>query len=139
MLKIGIVLVSIGFFIAPIIQSAPVSIPIFLLGFLFVLRSKQIANPANSWAKGAMWGLLGYVLAYTIMMFLNAVYWFLEYYTHLNAYICTYRFLSAFQHLYTYALQPNITYCRNFFPAPIYSKFSWKHHRHYNINTCCNI
>ena len=80
MLKIGIALVSIGFFIAPILQNASISIPIFWLGFLFVLRSK-IANPANHWAKGAMWGLLGYGLLYIIVMFLNIGDWFTGYYS----------------------------------------------------------
>jgi sulfite exporter TauE/SafE len=84
MFIIGIVLLTIGFFIAPIIQSASLSTPIFLLGFFLVLRSK-LANPANYWAKGAMWGLLGYVLVYTIIMFFiltffNVGDWFIVYY-----------------------------------------------------------
>ena len=74
MLKIGIVLLTIGFFIAPIIQSAYPTIPMFWLGFFLVVRSKQIANPANYWAKGAMWGLLGYVLAFITINNLYYVY-----------------------------------------------------------------
>jgi sulfite exporter TauE/SafE len=73
MLIIGIVLVTIGFFIAPIIQSASLSTPIFLLGFFLVLRSKQIANPANYWAKGAMWGVLVSIFMYFTEVFLGNV------------------------------------------------------------------
>jgi hypothetical protein len=72
MLKIGIVVLIIGFCIAPIIQSASVSTPIFWLGFLFVLRSKQLTTSENYWTKGAMLGLLGHVLVYfTIVIFWN--------------------------------------------------------------------
>ena len=69
MLKIGIVLLIIGFCIAPIIQSASPSVTIFWLGFLFVLRSKQLANPNNYWWNGAMSGLLVHVLMYLTIFF----------------------------------------------------------------------
>lgn len=69
MLKIGIVVLIGGYFIALITQDVSSSTPVFWLGFLFILKSKQLANPENYWAKGAMWALLGNVLLYFIVFF----------------------------------------------------------------------
>ena len=68
MLIIGIVLLIIGFFIAPIMQSSSASVPVFWLGFLFILRSKQLANRESNWIKGAIRGLLGHVLVFVTLV-----------------------------------------------------------------------
>jgi len=68
MLKIGIVVLFMGYFIGPITQNPNSSTSIFWLGFLFILRSRQLANPENYWWKGAMRGLLGHVLVFVILV-----------------------------------------------------------------------
>ena len=100
MLKIGIVVLIIGYLIAPIIQYPNASTPIFWLGFLFILRSKQLANPENYWTKGAMGGLVGHVLVYiTIVIFWNGGYGFIEYLLYAYRPI-TFIAVSFFQHQY---------------------------------------
>ena len=100
MLKIGIVLLIIGFFIAPITQSVFTSIPIFWLGFLFVLRSKQLAHPEKYWTKGAMGGLFGHVLVYvTIVIFWNGGNGLIGYLSYVYRPI-TYIAATFFQHQY---------------------------------------
>ena len=76
MLKKGIVVLIIGYLIAPIMQYPNASTPIFWLGLLFILRSKQQANPEKYWTKGAMGGLKGatggllvHVLVFLILVF----------------------------------------------------------------------
>jgi len=69
-IKIGIIILVFGYFIPPFAKSALPSTIIFWLGFLFVLRSKQLANPEYYWAKGARWGLFVSILGFvTISIF----------------------------------------------------------------------
>jgi len=107
LLKIGIVVLIIGYLIAPITQYPNASTPIFWLGLLFVLRSKQLANPENYWTKGAMGGLkgamgglLGHVLVFfTIVIFWNGGYGFIGYLAYFYRPI-TYIAAAFFQHQY---------------------------------------
>ena len=68
MLKIGLVVLIIGYLIGLRTQNPNSSTPVFWLGLLLVLRSKQLANPEKYWTKGAMLGLLGHALVYVILI-----------------------------------------------------------------------
>ena len=103
MLKIGIVVLIIGYFIAPITQYPNASTPIFWLGFLFVLRSKQLANPEKYWKKGATGGLLVHVLVFFILVIFwnggHGLTWYLAYFYRPITYIAA----AFFQHQYIQA------------------------------------
>ena len=92
----GIVILIIGFFIPPIIQNPNPSTAVFWLGFLNVIRSRQLANPENSWWKGAMRGLLCHVLVLVILVFFGDV-----------------RFIGYLKYFYS-----PITYFAHSFPPP---------------------
>jgi cobalamin biosynthesis protein CobD/CbiB len=101
MLKIGIVVLIIGYFIALFYTQSPnSSTPIFWFGFLFVLRSKQLANPENYWAKGARGGLFGHTLLYvTIIIFWNGGNGFIGYLSYVYRPITSIA-QTFFQHQY---------------------------------------
>ena len=81
LLKIGIVVLILGYFIGLITQNPNSTTAVFWLGFLIVLRSRQLANPENYWMKGAMRGLLGHVLVFVILVILGSkeFTWYLAY------------------------------------------------------------
>jgi hypothetical protein len=60
--------IAIGYFIAPLSYNPHAFTPIFWFSYLFILRSKQLANTENYWREGAMLGLLGHVLLFAIII-----------------------------------------------------------------------
>ena len=110
MLKVGIVVLIIGYLIAPITQYPNASTPIFWLGLLFVLRSKQLAHPEKYWTKGAMGGLkgaMGGLLVHVLVFFILVIFWngghgltwYLAYFYRPITYIAA----TFFQHQYIQA------------------------------------
>ena len=60
--------IAIGYFIAPPSYNQHFSTPLFWFSFLFILRSKQLANTENYWREGAMLGMCGHILLFALIV-----------------------------------------------------------------------
>jgi hypothetical protein len=92
--------IAIGYFIAPLSYNPHTSTPMFWFGFLFILRSKQLANTENYWREGAMLGMCGHILLFALIIIFwtgrQGFAWYLSYVYRPITYIAA----TFFQHQY---------------------------------------